>query len=100
MIKRADLLPLIDEEREGELELAAELLVVLGALRVDAEDLGIARRGLTPFIAKLAKLFRSTRGIVSRIEDEHDVAAAEFGERDGAAGVVEGGEIGGLRAHR
>ena len=46
----------------------------------------MAGDGLAPIVAELAELLGAAGGVVAGIEDQDDVAAAQRGEGDGAAG--------------
>src|SRR5258706_16322216 len=66
----------VDDQRKWKLELVAEAGMLRSALRVDAEDVDSLRAGLLPSIAEIAELLRASRSVVTRIKDQHDVAAS------------------------
>jgi hypothetical protein len=57
--------------------------MALGVRRIDSEDLYVALPSLLPLIAKLAQLLAANHGIVTRIENQYDVLAAQLGQLDG-----------------
>src|SRR5579864_1740279 len=100
LIQLSHLLALVYQQRKRKVVLGAEFLVLTGSLRVDAVDHRVLGLGLVPMVAELAELLGASMGVVTRIENEHDILAAERGERDGSARIIGKGKIGRLRSHR
>jgi len=95
-VGEADLAVGVAEEREGELELAGELLVFFAGVEADAEDCGVLRGVLAGEVPEPGTFERSAGCVGLRVEPEDDLPAAQVAQADGVAVVILRFEIGGL----
>lgn len=75
----------VDEKIVGQRVLLPELLVRLRTVRTDSENHRIHFPEPGKGVAKRARLTRSARGVVFRIEEENDVSAFERSQTDTSA---------------
>jgi len=85
----------IADQREREVELFGEALVLFPSVEADAEDPGVFRFVLVDEVPEPGTLKRSARCVGLRIEPQNDLPAAQVPEPDGLAAMVGGLEIGG-----
>jgi hypothetical protein len=88
----------VGEEREGEVELLGEFLVVGRAVEGRPENDGVLAVVVGFEVAEPATLGRSARGVRLRVEPEDDRLALEVGQLHRVAVVIAPGEIGRLVA--
>ncbi len=81
-VEGSHLLAGVHQQRERQLVLARELRVARGLLRIDAEDEGVLSLGVRPALAEFANLLRADAGVVTGIENQNDVVAAQGRERN------------------
>ena len=61
--------------------------MTFGALRIDPEDDDIQSAHIRPGVAELAELLATDQGVITGIEDQHDILAPQGGEFDLLAGL-------------
>ena len=86
-VLRGDLGALVDEERERQVVLRAELLVRGGVVGGDSEDHRARLLDRAEVVAEGARLLGTARGVVLGVEVEDDFLAFEFFEADGSAAI-------------
>jgi len=89
----ADLPLRVADQREREVELFREALVLFPRVEADAEDLGVLCLVLLDEVPEPGTLDRSARGVGLRIEPEDDLFAAQVAQPDGGAAMVDAFEI-------
>jgi hypothetical protein len=85
----------VGEEGVRQLVFLLELGVGLDRVRTDAEYYCVDSLEPREGVAKAARLDRSARGVVLRVEEEHDLPAAQRRERERLAFVGRESEVGG-----
>jgi hypothetical protein len=93
-VREADLPLGVAEQREGELELLGEVLVLFRRIEADAEDLRVLRLVLRREVPEPGTFARSTGGVGLRIEPEHDFFSAQIAELHAVAVVIDDVEVG------
>jgi hypothetical protein len=93
-VRQSDRAVDVAEQREVEAELLGEVPVLFLRVETDAEDGGVLRGVLAGEVPEPGTFPRSTGGVGFRIEPEHDFPAAQIGEADAVAVVIEDVEIG------
>jgi hypothetical protein len=83
----------VAEEREGEVVLLGELLVLFLTVETDAEDLRVLRLVLGLEVPEPGTFPRSTGCVGLRIEPEHHLLAAQIAQTNGVAVVIDRLEI-------
>jgi hypothetical protein len=92
-VGESDLAFRVAQEREWEVELAGERVVLFGSVEADAEDLGVLGLVLLAQVPEPGTFTRSTRGVGLRVEPEHDFLAAQVSQTDMVSLVVEDVEV-------
>ena len=93
-VRDADLFVVIGQQREREVELVAERLVLRGRVEADAQDLGAQLGELVGLVTQALALNRSTGSIGLRVPPQQYPAAAPRGQGDRIPVVVGHGEVG------
>ena len=94
LVGDADLLVVVGKQTEREVELVVERLVLFRRIEADAEDFAVVLRILLGLITQALALNRSTGRVGLRVPPQQHPAAAQIGERDGAAVLVGNREVG------
>ena len=97
-VRDADLAIGIAQQRERELELLGEALVLVRRVEADAEDFRVLFVVLGQEVPEPGTLARSAGGVGLRVEPEDDFAAAQVGEAHAVSVVIDGFEVGSLLA--
>ena len=89
----ADLPVGVADQREVEVELLGEGLVLGGAVERRAEDDGALGIVVGLEVAEPATFRRSARRVGLRVEPQHDLLALQLGQRDRLSRVIATGEV-------
>ena len=95
-VRQTDLTLRVAEQREGEVELFGEALVVGRRVEADAEDAGVFLAVLLDEVPEPGPFPRSAGCVGFGVEPEHYFLAAQILKADAVAFVIGDVEIGGL----